>query len=100
MHEWGSLGYQDATVMLPAKHSDSAGSNPPLALRMAAIAFVNQNVTVGCIWGSFSVLLGAVEVHLNVGRQLSTLAVPSLTLQQLPSHRLPVHWQPGIRCAR
>jgi MFS family permease len=66
--------------VLPAKQSESAGSNHPLATRMAVISFVNQNITVGCIWGSFSVLLGAVETRLGVGRELSTLAVPVVNL--------------------
>lgn len=66
--------------MLPVEQTESAGSNHPLAPRMAAIAFVNQNITVGCIWGSFSVLLGAVETRLGVGRELSTLAVPAINL--------------------
>ena len=66
--------------MLPAEHADSAESNHPLAARMAVIAFINQNITVGCIWGSFSVLLGAVETRLGVGRELSTLAVPAVNL--------------------
>lgn len=58
----------------------SAGSNHPLALRMAVIAFINQNITIACVWGSFSVLLGAVETRLGVGRELSTLAVSMVTL--------------------
>ncbi len=66
--------------MLSAEQTESAGSNHPLAPRMAAIAFINQNITVGCIWGSFSVLLGAVETRLGVGRELSTLAVPAVNL--------------------
>ena len=56
------------------------GANHPLALRMAIIAFINQNITIACIWGSFSVLLGAVEGRLGVGRELSTLAVPVVNL--------------------
>jgi MFS family permease len=56
------------------------GSNHPFALRMAAIAFLNQNITVACLWGSFSVLFGAVETRLGVGRELSTLAVPVVNL--------------------
>jgi cyanate permease len=47
---------------------------------MAAIAFVHQNITIACVCGSFSVLLGAVETRLGVGRELSTLAVPVLNL--------------------
>jgi len=51
-----------------------------MAPRMAAIAFLNFNVTLACIWGSFSVVLGAVESRLGVTRELSTLAVPVLNL--------------------
>jgi len=51
-----------------------------MAPRMAAIAFLNFNINLACIWGSFSVLLGAVEARLGVGRELSTLAVPLLNL--------------------
>jgi hypothetical protein len=32
--------------MLPAQQTESAESNHPLAPRMAAIALVNQNITV------------------------------------------------------
>lgn len=66
--------------MLPAEQTESADKNHALASRMAAIAFLNQNITLACIWGTFSVLLGAVEARLGVGRELSTLAVPVLTL--------------------
>lgn len=59
---------------------ETAERNHPLAPRMAAIAFLNQNITLACIWGTFSVLLGAVETRLGVGREASTLAVPVLTL--------------------
>jgi MFS family permease len=47
---------------------------------MAAIAFLNYNLTIACLWGSFSVLLSAVETRLGVGRELSTLAVPVLNV--------------------
>jgi cyanate permease len=47
---------------------------------MAAIAFIAQNVTLACLFGSFSVLLGSVEKRLGVGREQSTLAVPILAL--------------------
>lgn len=66
--------------MSAAERPESAARNHPLALRMAAIAFVNQNITIACIWGSFSVMLSAVETRLGVGRELSTLAVPVLNL--------------------
>ena len=57
-----------------------AAHNPPLAGRMALIAFLHYNFTLACTWGSFSVLLSAVESRLAVGRELSTLAVPLLNL--------------------
>jgi MFS family permease len=60
--------------------SDSVGSNHPLARRMAVIAFLTNNITIGTLWGSFSVLLSAVETRLGVGRELSTLSVPLLNL--------------------
>jgi MFS family permease len=57
-----------------------AGSNHPLATRMAVIAFLANNIAIGAIWGSFSVLLSAVETRLGVGRELSTLGVPAVSL--------------------
>ena len=63
-----------------AESSAVVGSNHPLAFRMAVIAFLTNNITIGVIWGSFSVLLTAVEQRLSVGRELSTLSVPALNL--------------------
>jgi MFS family permease len=57
-----------------------AARTGPLALRMAVIAFLNQNITYGCLWGSFSVLLDANEAHLKIGPALATMAVPAATL--------------------
>lgn len=45
---------------------------------MAAIGFLSQNITFGCLWGSFSVLLAANEARYGVDRQLSTLAIPAI----------------------
>ena len=70
----------EAILTPPTGQTEAAASNHPLAPRMAVIAFINQNITVACIWGSFSVLLGAVEARLGVGRELSTLAVPVVNL--------------------
>jgi len=67
-------------LMTEATQPWPAERNHPLAFRMAAIAFVTQNMTVACIWGAFSVLLTAVEARLGVGRELSTLAVPCVAL--------------------
>jgi MFS family permease len=66
--------------MLPAEQSASSGPNHPLALRMAVIAFLAQNLGIACVWGSFSVLLVAVEKRLGVGRDLSTLGAPAVNL--------------------
>ena len=66
--------------MLVTAQEDSAGANHPLARRMAVIAFLTNNITIGTLWGSFGVLLIAVEKHLGVGRELSTLGVPAATL--------------------
>ncbi len=54
--------------------------NHPLAVRMAVIALLMQNMGIGCMWGSYSVLLSAVEMRLGVTRELSALAVPIVTL--------------------
>jgi MFS family permease len=63
-----------------AERLEPAARNHPLASRMAVIAFLHQNITIACVWGSFSVLLGSVEARLGVGRELSTLAAPVLNL--------------------
>ncbi len=54
--------------------------NHPLALRMAVIAFINQSITIACVYGTFSVLLGGVESRLGIGRALSTAAMPAANL--------------------
>jgi cyanate permease len=66
--------------MSAAEGAQPAVRNHPLAPRMAAIAFLNFNVTLACIFGSFSVILSAIEARLGVGRELSTMAIPALTL--------------------
>jgi MFS family permease len=67
-------------AVMASDQGDSGQPNHPLATRMAVIAFLNQNITIGCLWGSFSVLLTSVEAHLSVGRELSTLAAPAVNL--------------------
>jgi MFS family permease len=67
-------------AVMVGDQGDSGQPNHPLATRMAVIAFLNQNITIGCLWGSFSVLLTSVEAHLSVGRELSTLAAPAVNL--------------------
>ena len=66
--------------MLQAEEMESEADNHPSAKRMAVIAFLNQNIVIGCIFGPFSVLLGAVEIKLGIGRELSSLAVGAVNL--------------------
>lgn len=66
--------------MLEAGSGRPSAGTHPLAYRMLAIAFLNQNVAIACIWGSFSVLLSFVEARLGIGRELSTLGAPAVNL--------------------
>jgi hypothetical protein len=67
--------------MLQADSLETLGlSNHPRAKRMAAITFLSFNITIGCIYGTFSVLLAAVQAHLGVGPKLSTLGIPVVGL--------------------
>jgi MFS family permease len=76
-----SVAATGKTEMHQADTSPSSGeTNHPLAIRMAVIAFLNMSMATACIFGSFSVLLGAVEARLGVGRELSTLAIPVVSL--------------------
>jgi MFS family permease len=59
---------------------DPSATNHPLAPRMAAIAFIAFNVALGGMYGTFSMLLPAVEARLGVGRELSSLGVPLVSL--------------------
>src|ERR1700760_756484 len=54
--------------------------NHPLALRMGIIAFLNQNITIACMYGTFSVLMNAVDAHLGVGPKESAWGVPLVNL--------------------
>jgi MFS family permease len=59
---------------------DSGQPNHPLAVRMAVIAFLNMNITIGCLFGAYSVLVTAVEQRLGIGRELSMLGIPAVNL--------------------
>jgi MFS family permease len=65
-----------AHFVLASAQAGHAQANHPLAWRMCAIAFLSYNITLGCMFGAFSVLLVAVETKLNVTRDLSSLGVP------------------------
>jgi len=54
--------------------------NHKRAIPMAVIAFINYNLAIACMWGSFSVLLGPVEHRLGISRELSTIAAPAINL--------------------
>lgn len=62
--------------------SDSAAGavNHPLAGRMALIAGLSHNLTIGCLFGSFSVLLASVEQRLGVSRELSAMGITAVTI--------------------
>lgn len=66
--------------MLHVDETETDRKNDPRAVWMAAIAFLNFNVTIACVWGSFSVLLAAVEAKLGIGRELSSMAAPAVNL--------------------
>jgi MFS family permease len=54
--------------------------NHPLAFRMGAIAFLSYNVSLGCMYGSFGVLVKAVEAKFGITRELSSLGLPLVNL--------------------
>lgn len=66
--------------MLAAEQRVSGERNHPRAVWMAAIAFINFNITIACIYGSFSVLLGAVQHRLGVGLTSASWGIPLLSL--------------------
>jgi predicted MFS family arabinose efflux permease len=67
-------------MLTTGQDKEGEGSNHPQARRMAVIAFLTNNITIGTLWGSFSVLLSTVETRLGVGRELSTLSIPVVNL--------------------
>lgn len=54
--------------------------NHPQAVWMGLIAGLSHNMVVGCLMGSFSVMLASVEDRLNVTREMSTAAGPLVIL--------------------
>lgn len=66
--------------MLQAEQTVSGERNHPRAMWMAVIAFINFNITIACIYGSFSVLLGAVQTRLGIGPTSASLGIPVLSL--------------------
>ncbi len=54
----------------------SATSASRLRFRMGVLAFLSFNLSMGTMWGTFGVLLAAIEAKMSVGREVSTLAGP------------------------
>ncbi|HYP64008.1 MAG TPA: MFS transporter [Acidocella sp.] len=66
--------------MLQAEDALVGAKNHQAAVRMAIIAFINTNIVLACIYGTFSVLLSGVESRLGVGLKLATLGIPVVNL--------------------
>lgn len=66
--------------MLQAEQAAPGARNHPRAIWMAAIAFINFNITIACIYGSFSVLLAAEQARLGVGPTYASLGIPAVSL--------------------
>jgi MFS family permease len=66
--------------MLQAGQAVSNERNHPRAKWMALLAFITFNITIACIYGSFSVLLGAVQTRLGVGPTQASLGISVLGL--------------------
>lgn len=63
----------------PFSHPHASG-NHPLAARMTAVAFLSYNLTIGCIFGSYGVMMGPIEARLGLTRDLSSLGIPLIML--------------------
>ncbi len=64
----------------PLVEPNDSRANHPLAPRMCAIAFLSNNIILGCMFGSFGVLVPAVEAKLGVTRELSSFGLPCVLL--------------------
>lgn len=64
-----------------AEDTAAAGApNHPQAVWMGLIAGISHNMVIGCLMGSFSVMLASVEQRLQVTREMSTAAGPLVIL--------------------
>jgi MFS family permease len=61
-------------------NSAVAEVNHPQAKRMAVIAALSHNITIGCLFGSFGVMMTSVEQRLGVSRELSAMGVSLVTI--------------------
>ncbi len=51
-----------------------------LAWRMAILAFLSQSMTIGCVYGTYGVVLVAVEARTGASRELTSLGLPLVAL--------------------
>jgi MFS family permease len=54
--------------------SNTRASTSRLRFRIGALAFLSFNLAMACMWGTFGVLLTAIEAKMGVGREVSSLA--------------------------
>lgn len=60
--------------------AEEGAPNHPHAVWMGLIAGLSHNMVIGCLMGSFSVMLASVEQRMNVTREMSTAAGPLVIL--------------------
>lgn len=61
---------------LAASADISETENHPLALRMGLIAALGHNMVIGCIFGTFSVMLASVETRMGVSVEEAAVGIP------------------------
>ena len=67
--------------VLHAQNTVAEGApNHPQAVWMGLIAGISHNMVVGCMMGSFSVMLASVEQRMQITREMSTAAGPLVIL--------------------
>jgi len=55
-------------------------ANDPRAWRMAGFAFLTHNLMIGSVFGSYGVLIPAIEAQLHLSRDVSSLGIPLVML--------------------
>jgi MFS family permease len=67
-------------TLLSPTAADHATHNHPLSRRMAAISFLAYNLTIGCIFGTYGVMMGPIEAKLGLSRDVSSLGISLIML--------------------
>lgn len=62
-----------------AAGAEDSGPNPAGATLMLVVAFLSFNLSMGAMYGPFSVLISSIEAKLHVTREVSTLPIPVVT---------------------